>query len=441
MDAASFLDSVRSAVLGVLFLANAMWMDDAPPCPASAQCPVACAEKCDRTQADKPTLVTVTVTRCDTPSACCQVACQAKPACGSEDCGAPSCCASDDTAACPSDSQCDSQCDSPCDACSTTQVAGHSVPDSSVLKLANWMGQWFSRGPKIRATIAVHSTVQGVVPELNLEAVVPCGHKICAGGKCYEVEEGEVAGRACDQIQGEGVDAAEGEDEEPIVEVPAAPPLPPSYQFTSMHSTSSGESESIPGVVLDALRESDVRLPASVLVSLLVTQAETNTRLEMTEAMMAERADVTEQMLSLVERNAHLQSQLAMMEARQHAADALASTLVERAEIAVQLASRGAMVVNASPCANECTSESKTGLQAIQEDLTNIRRQIALIKRQQPVPFAPSYVGSTQPEEATGSPWRTARISPYVPVSPKAVPSEVPTDSDPSTEWASPSIK
>ncbi|MCY2996623.1 MAG: hypothetical protein NT168_00830, partial [Planctomycetota bacterium] len=65
----------------------------------------------------------------------------------------------------------------------------------------------------------------------------------------------------------------------------------------------------------------------------------------------------------------------------------------------------------------------------IQEDLSNIRKQIAILKsHSNPIPFAPSYVGTEEPNAQTRQPqtrqpqalqpqtWRTARTVPYTPV-------------------------
>jgi hypothetical protein len=129
----------------------------------------------------------------------------------------------------------------------------------------------------------------------------------------------------------------------------------------------------------------------------------------MTEHIMTERQAANEQLMAMAERNARLSTQLAVAEARQHASEVMTAGLVEKVELAVRLAAL----------------ESKTGLetktgkvpdstltsQTIQEDLSNIRRQIALLRRSQPVPFAPSYVGVTQSVPYVP----TAQLPGYVP--------------------------
>jgi predicted P-loop ATPase len=110
---------------------------------------------------------------------------------------------------------------------------------------------------------------------------------------------------------------------------------------------------------------------------------------------MAERQAAMEQIYSMAEKNARLQTQIAVNEARQHATEQLTASLIDRTEVAMKL-----VATRTDSNTENCeANESTVTLKAIQEDLSNIRKQIALMKRQAPVPFAPSSVGrpSVQP--------------------------------------------
>jgi hypothetical protein len=99
---------------------------------------------------------------------------------------------------------------------------------------------------------------------------------------------------------------------------------------------------------------------------------------------MDERQQAMQQIQSLANRNATLSTQLAVAEARNHMSEALTASVVDRAELAIKLASVESKSTKLQGSSNV--------VQTIQEDLSNIRRQIALLRRS-PVPFAQSYVG------------------------------------------------
>ena len=132
-------------------------------------------------------------------------------------------------------------------------------------------------------------------------------------------------------------------------------------------------------------------MPVCSAVKLLIANKELSTRLEMTEQLINERQFTNEQIQALNERNAKLQTQVAVAEARQQISDMLTASIVERAELAIRLANMD----NKSGRSSE--SNTSRSVQAIQEDLSNIRRQIALLRKTQPVPFAQSYVGLSAP--------------------------------------------
>jgi len=213
--------------------------------------------------------------------------------------------------------------------------------------------------------------------------VIACGHRICSGNKCYDVKDEPIAGTRCDASEPGVQDIAGGENEEILV-VPMAPPAPPGHDIAS-YGFAGPESEASSILRSSGLQNVHVSIPVSTIVELLVAKTELGTRLEMAEHLMSEREQATVQFRSLSDQNARLSTQLAAAEARQQVSDVLTASLLERTELAMKLASiesRNGKVADASP-----------SVQAIQEDLSNIRRQIAILRRSQPVPFAPSYVG------------------------------------------------
>lgn len=287
--------------------------------------------------------------------------------------------------------------------------------------LAQWVTEWMKQPRRLTARLAIH----GVVPEIELEAVIPAAQqKICANGKCYEVDEKVIEGKPCDQSMHTDLDS----EQEPIVEAPAAPPVPPSFPFAleckeqdssilefqiegspyglgylNQDSNGAGdENQDFYG----SLSKLQVSVPASTLVAYLVAHAENSIRLEMTEQLAAERAMYAQRYELLLQHNQQLQTQLAILEARQQLPEALA----------VQVAP--------TPQAEQETrcqslTASKEDWDAIQEDLSNIRRQIANLKNSSPIPFAQSSIG-TETANSSRQPqaWRTARSIPYVPVFP-----------------------
>lgn len=110
---------------------------------------------------------------------------------------------------------------------------------------------------------------------------------------------------------------------------------------------------------------------------------------------MTERNVALEQIHALAERNANLAAQAAVAEVKQQLAETLHAQLAEKAEIALKLA------MKTEGTADRPEKDSKV-IQDIQEDLSNIRKQIGLLRRQSPVPFAPSYLGKVvQPYKPT----------------------------------------
>lgn len=306
------------------------------------------------------------------------------------------------------------------DSASESLLVKKSTKNRKPQTLAVWVSDLLTNKPQIKAHLAVH----GVVPDLELEPIVNCGHKICAGNKCYEVEDGSVEGKACDQP----VDESDvGSEEEPIIMVPAAPPVPNSYHFTATTPETWNEPSSELSVAVQSLGKSHVSVPASLLLSLMVERADATARLELTQALMEEREAHAEQVRLMAEQNLQLQNQISLMATRMEYSNTVAALEHQRAIAThhqVELAPQPQQAPSQNAPSQSAPSQSAPSrdaskLQSIQEDLTNIRRQIALLKWHQPVPFAPSSIGADAADNESYS-WRQARISPYIPVFPHA---------------------
>lgn len=230
--------------------------------------------------------------------------------------------------------------------------------------------------------------------------VIACGHRICSGTQCYDIKDEPVSGTRCDvsgntELSSESTHDGTCSDEEPIQVAPMAPPPPPPVQV-AMNSNETSNTDAIEtGDAIDAimseskLQDRRISVPLSTLMELMVAKTELNVRLEMTEQMMLEREAVVDKIQQISERNAQLATQLAVAEARQQMSDILTASVVEKAEIAMRYASPDSTAFS--------KPDSNRSVQAIHEDLSNIRRQIALLRRTQPVAFAPSFLGIRTP--------------------------------------------
>ena len=210
--------------------------------------------------------------------------------------------------------------------------------------------------------------------------VIICGHRICSGNKCYDVKDEPVTGKACDKTDEANVVA--DEESEQILVLPLAPPPPPGVDI-ALYGNVNAETEAASILRNSGLGNVSISLPVTTVVDLLVANTELSTRLEMTSQLMDERQASMDKLQSLANRNATLATQLAVAEARNQMSEALTASVMERAELVVKLASLDA---------TSSKAPSTNAVKTIQEDLSNIRRQIALLRRS-PVPFAQSYVG------------------------------------------------
>jgi hypothetical protein len=281
-----------------------------------------------------------------------------------------------------------------------------------------------------------------VVPEIELETVLPASqNKSCDNGTCDANPTGTAHRSDTTDPHHDGTageNAGENPGQEQISEAPVAPPIPPSFPFAMQDANPFGPNQYQPDYVMQeyplqgypslenqdqnifgTLSDVQVTLPASTLMAYIVAHAQNSVRLEMSQQLAAERAMYAQRYELLLQHNQQLQTQLAMIEARQESAEALAV----RASRPPQ--NEGSRTPYESTEQRRCQSltASREDLDAIQEDLSNIRKQIAILKTNSPIPFAPSYVGTEEPNGQAKQPqaWRTARTAPYTPVFPGPV--------------------
>ena len=345
--------------------------------------------------------------------------------------------------------------------------------EASNITLAQWVSDWMKNPRRVTAKLAIH----GVVPEIELEAVLPAS-QINAQVPQSPTDPVAITDPAVSTSPVASTDpvvsttdevSAENPKEEQIRVAPVAPPIPTSYPFATQNADPLGPkhlhpnqldpnqlhpdyvlqeypieeypsepypSQSYPSLELPnpnlfgSLSDVQVTMPASTLVAYIVAHAQNSVRLEMSQQLAAERAMYAQRYELLLQHNQQLQTQLAMIEAQQESDEALA--------LRASMPSKSDW--SAPPIeSNEqkrCLSltASREDFDAIQEDLSNIRKQIAILKsHSNPIPFAPSYVGTEEPNAQTRQPqtrqpqtrqpqalqpqtWRTARTVPYTPV-------------------------
>jgi hypothetical protein len=233
--------------------------------------------------------------------------------------------------------------------------------------------------------------------------ITPVGHRICSGNKCYDVKDEPVAGNHCDEPNEASTHATDAQvdspdldaDDEPIMVVPIAPPAPAPVHVAIKDPALARPTIiqpvlSQPALVQSSvngldLRNANVSVPLATVIELLVAKTELSTRLEMTEMVMIERQAASQRYQEMADRMAQMSTQLAVAETRQQLSDTLTASVVDRADLALRIAS--------VDTGSNRASDSNRTVHSIQEDLSNIRRQIALLRRTQPVAFAPSHLG------------------------------------------------
>jgi hypothetical protein len=311
---------------------------------------------------------------------------------------------------------------------------------------------------RVTAKLAIH----GVVPEIELEAVLPASQIKSSAPQCPTdpAVSSDPAISTTGEIYLDPDEASAGNpNPEQIQVAPVAPPIPTNFPFAMqnadplgpkhLHPDQLDPNQLHPDYVLQeypideypsepypnhpypslelphpnlfgSLSDVQVTLPASTLVAYIVAHAQNSVRLEMSQQLAAERAMYAQRYELLLQHNQQLQTQLAMIEAQQESTEALAL----RASMSSK--SDWSAPPNESNEQKRCLSltASREDFDAIQEDLSNIRKQIAILKsNSNPIPFAPSYVGTEEPNAPTRQPqalkpqaWRTARTVPYTPV-------------------------
>ena len=309
-------------------------------------------------------------------------------------------------------------------------VKGSSTANQNAVVLAQWVSDFFQQ-PKGSGSQQgfVQQAIQGVAEELTLHPVTQASDtQSCEASKSPNQNPRTAAPtrkpttlNKCDAAQTDpnSESVAEPLVEQPILAAPVAPPVPPSFPF-AMHSSTPdtfalGIADELNLDHLGGLEQATVAVPLRSLIGTMISHTENRVRLEMTEQWMAERASIAQNYHLLLEQNQMLQHQLAVLDARQRVQDDLTAALVERTELAVQMLHQNAMY-SAYSAPNEANSaevgsgklgnsddsqqsqcDSLTAARdewdTIQEDLSNIRRQIAILKRPNPIPFAPSAVG------------------------------------------------
>lgn len=219
-----------------------------------------------------------------------------------------------------------------------------------------------------------------------VDEVISCGHRICNGKQCVDVSDETVKGDDCTNKE-------VTEEEQPILMVPVAPPAPP--EVSVANSGQEFVTDPIAAMLLHdkALEQTEISVPVGTFVRLMMDRAEMTTRLEMNEQIAMERTAAMEQILALSDKNARLATQLAVAEVRQQYADSLAESMADKAENAMKLTSS----FTTSPNTTGDADSQSPAMKAIQEDLANIRKQMSLLRRTQPVPFASSSVGLIRP--------------------------------------------
>lgn len=305
-----------------------------------------------------------------------------------------------------------------------------SAKNQNAVVLAQWVSDFFQQ-PKGSGSQQgfVHQAIRGVAEELTLHPVTQASDtQSCEAAKSPNPNAKTTTPSRkptsldkCDTTHADpnSESVAEPIVEQPILAAPVAPPVPPSFPF-AMHSSNPdtfalGIADELNLDHLGGLEQATVAVPLRSLIGTMISHTENRVRLEMTEQWMAERSSIAQSYHLLLEQNQMLQHQLAVLDARQRVQDDLTAALVERTELAVQMLHQNAMYSaysnpnTTSPAEvgsgtlgspedsqrSQCDSltAARDEWDTIQEDLSNIRRQIAILKRPNPIPFAPSAVG------------------------------------------------
>ena len=228
-------------------------------------------------------------------------------------------------------------------------------------------------------------------------------HK-CDGDRCYIITDDASCGEAIASVTPNNQRASDNLNA--IFESESAPP-----------GASSPLGRSLPGLsrIPQPLPEP---LPqpnrSNELIDLRVLNAELIARLEMTQAILEMQKSYTDQILLLERENGRLVAEKSELKAKSEVNEQLTASLIERTELQAKLtaahdwissrtAYEASIPVQLNPTAFATNPQYEEKIAAIQEDLSNLRRQLPLIKRT-PVPFAISNtVSHEQPYVPLGS--------------------------------------
>jgi len=230
----------------------------------------------------------------------------------------------------------------------------------------------------------------------------------CEGDRCYVVDDEATCGETKETSNVAATTTAA--ELEGILQSDSAPPM-----VASPLGRSLGGLSRIPKPAPLGLPTTDI---GQELMDLRVQNSSLVARLEMTQAILELQTHYTHQILLLERENAKLVAQTAELRVKNEVNEQLTAGLVERTELNGKLtaahdwissrtayeASIPVQMMNAVPNPN-----IESTIATIQEDLSNLRRQLPLIKRT-PVPFAISNtVTRHQPYVPVGTQVETAR--------------------------------
>jgi hypothetical protein len=133
---------------------------------------------------------------------------------------------------------------------------------------------------------------------------------------------------------------------------------------------------------------------------LRVLNAELVARLEMTQAILELQNHYSDQIVLLERQNAQLATEAAELRVKNELQEQMTASLIERTELAGKLSAahdwissrtayEASLPVEVHPTAIVANPSYEETIANIQEDLSNLRRQLPLLKRT-PVPFAVS---------------------------------------------------
>ncbi len=236
----------------------------------------------------------------------------------------------------------------------------------------------------------------------------------CEGDRCYVVDDDPNGGEAKESSS--TVSQPATAEIEAILQSNAAPPMVTSPLVTSPLGRSLGSRIRIPEPLPVAESRS-----ANELIELRAMNSVLATRLEMTQAILELQNHYTSQILSLEREKAKIVAEAAELRVKNAVNEQLTAGLIERTELAAKLtaahdwisgrtAFEASLPVHVHPSALVANPTYEESIAAIQEDLSNLRRQLPLLK-QTPVPFAVSrtvakeqaYVPLVNKPEATNS--------------------------------------